>query len=120
MSSTMIQRLICRAGASAGVYSGLCLLASCLATAAPPGEGAGAKPRNDKDWVIEIRPLQISPEIRAAAPGSGGAAQGAAPYAPEAAASGLTPLMSYSQAYAAVPFNREEYEANPGYRHDAA
>lgn len=30
------------------------------------------------------------------------------------------PLISYAEAYAAVPFHRAEYEANPGYRHDAA
>jgi len=28
--------------------------------------------------------------------------------------------MTYAQALAQVPFNREDYEANPGYRHDAA
>ena len=28
--------------------------------------------------------------------------------------------MSYEEAYAAVPFSRTEYEANPTYRHQAA
>ena len=40
---------------------------------------------------------------------------------PVSAASGIpVPQMSYAQAYAQVPFSRSEYEANPGYRHDAA
>ena len=30
------------------------------------------------------------------------------------------PRMSYREAYAEVPFNRAEYEANPSYRHEAA
>lgn len=29
-------------------------------------------------------------------------------------------LLTYEQAYASIPFRRAEYEANPGYRHDAA
>lgn len=28
--------------------------------------------------------------------------------------------LTYEQAYASIPFRRAEYEANPGYRHDAA
>jgi hypothetical protein len=41
--------------------------------------------------------------------------------APVSAASGaFVPQMSYAEAYAMVPFSRSEYEANPGYRHDAA
>lgn len=40
---------------------------------------------------------------------------------PVSAASGIpVPRMTYAQAYAQVPFSRSEYEANPGYRHDAA
>jgi hypothetical protein len=40
---------------------------------------------------------------------------------PVSAASGLpVPRMTYAQAYAQIPFSRSEYEANPGYRHDAA
>jgi len=40
---------------------------------------------------------------------------------PVSAASGiLVPRMTYAQAYAQIPFYRSEYEANPGYRHDAA
>jgi len=41
--------------------------------------------------------------------------------APASAASGaFVPQMSYADAYAMIPFSRTEYEANPGYRHDAA
>lgn len=32
----------------------------------------------------------------------------------------ILPAMSYAEAYRAVPFSRSEYEANPGYRHEAA
>lgn len=32
----------------------------------------------------------------------------------------VAPRMTYAQAYAAVPFSRTEYEANPVYRHQAA
>jgi hypothetical protein len=40
---------------------------------------------------------------------------------PVSAASGIPlPRMTYAQAYAQIPFSRSEYEANPGYRHDAA
>jgi hypothetical protein len=40
---------------------------------------------------------------------------------PVSAASGQpVPRMTYAQAYAHIPFSRSEYEANPGYRHDAA
>jgi hypothetical protein len=40
---------------------------------------------------------------------------------PVSAASGTpAPRMTYAQAYAQIPFYRSEYEANPGYRHDAA
>lgn len=40
---------------------------------------------------------------------------------PVSAASGIpVPRMTYAQAYAQIPFSRSEYEANPGYRHDAA
>jgi hypothetical protein len=40
---------------------------------------------------------------------------------PVSAASGIPAArMTYAQAYAQIPFSRSEYEANPGYRHDAA
>ncbi len=32
----------------------------------------------------------------------------------------IIPAVSYIEAYNSVPFSRTEYEANPGYRHDAA
>lgn len=37
-----------------------------------------------------------------------------------AAVSGAPPVMSYTEAYNSIPFSRSEYEANPGYRHEAA
>lgn len=40
--------------------------------------------------------------------------------APSTEGAPLVPRMSYAEAYAAVPFSRTEYEANPGYRHLAA
>ena len=40
---------------------------------------------------------------------------------PVSAASGISAArMTYAEAYAQIPFTRSEYEANPGYRHDAA
>jgi hypothetical protein len=36
------------------------------------------------------------------------------------AVSGAPPVMSYTEAYNSIPFSRSEYEANPGYRHEAA
>jgi len=52
----------------------------------------------------------------ASSPVSGNAVSVASPAAlPE-----IIPAMSYVEAYNAVPFNRSEYEANPGYRHEAA
>ncbi|MCA9098719.1 MAG: hypothetical protein KDA36_10040 [Planctomycetaceae bacterium] len=50
----------------------------------------------------------------------------AAPLAGEAvevgssAAPQIIPAVSYIEAYNSVPFSRTEYEANPGYRHEAA
>lgn len=72
----------------------------------------------DQKWVIEIRPADYS----AAAPGRlVTTASAVTPETPAAAASGvLVPLMSYQQAYKTVAFDREEYEANPSYRHEAA
>lgn len=53
-----------------------------------------------------------------ASPAEGQPRQGEAP---ASAASGLPePRMSYAAAYSQIPFSRAEYEANPGYRHDAA
>jgi len=46
-------------------------------------------------------------------------AGGQGPLVP-AASGTLTPRMTYAEAYAMIPFSRAEYEANPGYRHDAA
>lgn len=40
--------------------------------------------------------------------------------APLAGPATLAQHMSYAEAYAAIPFSRTEYEANPGYRHQAA
>jgi hypothetical protein len=61
-------------------------------------------------------------DSRAAVSGEAPAPAGAAGVvAPVPAASGtLAPRMTYAEAYAMIPFSRAEYEANPGYRHDAA
>jgi hypothetical protein len=103
-----------------------------------------------KDAAIVIRPANFDPadelaytrargELKPGASASGkfwntpensrAAVSGAAPApaevagqgTPVSAASGaFVPQMSYAEAYAMVPFSRSEYEANPGYRHDAA
>ena len=36
------------------------------------------------------------------------------------APAGAPRMLTYQQAYDSIPFSRAEYEANPGYRHDAA
>jgi hypothetical protein len=61
-------------------------------------------------------------DSRAAVSGEAPAPAGAAALpAPVPAASGTpTSRMTYAEAYAQIPFSRAEYEANPGYRHDAA
>ncbi len=68
------------------------------------------------DGKVWNKPPQDSQAaVSAAAPAPAGAD------AAVSAASGiLIPRMTYAQAYAQVPFMRSEYEANPGYRHDAA
>lgn len=62
-------------------------------------------------------------DSRAAVSGTAPApAKAQGPGVPVSAASG-TPaprMMTYSEAYAQIPFSRTEYEANPNYRHDAA
>lgn len=91
---------------------------SAVVQAAQPAGVVDLPAPSDKAWTIEIRPADYS----AAATGSQRATASAVdPVATAAAASGaLVPQMTYQEAYRAVPFNREEYEANPGYRHDAA
>lgn len=84
---------------------------------------SAAPPQADKvdsgDWKIEIRPLEVSTAAVSVAPPT--VAEQPGFNAPVTAASGvLTPRMTYLQAMASIPFNREEYEANPSYRHDAA
>lgn len=65
---------------------------------------------------------QSSEDLRAAVSGDVSTPPAKAEEAgPVSAASGSpAPRMSYAQAYAQIPFSRSEYEANPGYRHDAA
>jgi hypothetical protein len=110
MSVTSKTRVLSGASAAAFVLA-TWLVGTAAAVAAPPA--------SDANWKIEIRPLEdstaaVSGTVQAVAPQPG-------PELPASAASGaLTPRMTYAQALAAVPFNREEYEANPSYRHDAA
>lgn len=96
-----------------------------VASAAPPkGEGA-----TGGEWKIAIRPREESTrenftreDSRAAVSGvSETVASQPGLAAPVSAASGNPlPRMTYAEALASIPFNREEYEANPSYRHDAA
>jgi hypothetical protein len=83
--------------------------------------GAIATGAAEEEWEIVIRPQT---PIDSNAAGSGAPAAQASQPGPEASASaasgGLVPRMTYKQAIASIPFSREEYEANPGYRHDAA
>jgi hypothetical protein len=77
---------------------------------------------NAAEWKVEIVPGETTANIRAAVSGySLGLASVASDEPPVSAASGMTyPRMSYEEAYNSISFSRAEYEANPGYRHDAA
>lgn len=86
-----------------------------VVSAAPPN---GAK-EESVDWKIEIRPLETSTAAVSVTPPAMAEQPGlisAVTAAPGVAA----PRLTYAQAMASIPFNREEYEANPSYRHDAA
>ncbi len=102
----------------------------------------------DAHWSIEIRPassrlteteLQAGPAVvpvayqeEAPAPESkseppAGEPKPIGPLLPSPAVTEPSPQpvtpqarMSYAEAYAAIPFSRTEYEANPAYRHQAA
>src|SRR5262245_55624790 len=90
--------------ARAAVLSGGMSVGGTVALYAAPPEKVESLPAPaDKNWVIEIRPADFS----AAATGvPGRAANVAGPEAPGAAASGpAVPVMTYQQAYNAVPFN---------------
>ena len=71
---------------------------------------------NGKLWNKPVEDSRAAVSGEAPAP-----ADAAGPRPPVSAASG-TPAarMTYAEAYAQIPFSRSEYEANPGYRHDAA
>jgi hypothetical protein len=91
--------------------------ASSFASAAPP---QGAKD-NSGEWKIEIRPREDSTAAVIVAPPAVADQPQPGFNAPVTAAPGvLAPRVTYAQAMASIPFNREEYEANPSYRHDAA
>ncbi|HTI50180.1 MAG TPA: hypothetical protein VL475_04485 [Planctomycetaceae bacterium] len=82
---------------------------------------AGAKGVAEEEWEIVIRPQQPIDSIAAVSGAPAAQASQPSPDASVSAASGvLVPRMTYKQAFASIPFSREEYEANPGYRHDAA
>jgi hypothetical protein len=76
-------------------------------------------PGNLADGKVWNQPDEDS---RAAVSGTAPApADAAGAVAPVSAASGKPAMrMTYAEAYAQIPFSRSEYEANPGYRHDAA
>jgi hypothetical protein len=81
-----------------------------------PQKGTTTAPQTGSGIII-----RSNEDYRAAASGTAAGAQVGAGSAPAAAASGISyPRMRYTQAYAMIPFNRAEYEANPSYRHEAA
>lgn len=95
------------------------------------GEAAGVI--RDVNWSIEIRPAsqtvpsaeshggtQVVPVVYQEPAPIGPALPPSAPAQVDAPAAIPPARMSYAEAYAAVPFSRTEYEANPGYRHQAA
>ncbi|HEY2253843.1 MAG TPA: hypothetical protein VGH74_22365 [Planctomycetaceae bacterium] len=79
------------------------------------GEVEPGKMANGRHWNTPAE------DLRAADSGTSTPPAPAESGEPVSAASGIpVPRMTYSQAYAQIPFYRSEYEANPGYRHDAA
>jgi hypothetical protein len=76
--------------------------------------------KSSEEWVIEIRPLQTEDSAAVTGIAPAPATQGPVEMSGAAAPGTLVPRMTYVQAMAQIPFNREEYEANPSYRHDAA
>lgn len=108
------------------------------------------RPQRDGQWAIVVRPANFDPadelaytrlrgelksgnvaggkiwnkpaeDLRAADSGTSTRHVQTEKGEPVSAASGIPSLrMSYAEAYAQIPFSRSEYEANPGYRHDAA
>src|SRR5262249_5925962 len=107
----------------AGATFAVVTAAVSLTSAAPPNGGQG----ESGEWEIEDRPPGTTttggpgrPLVAPSAAAPGPLEQpGFGPPVSEAPGI-LTPRMTYAQAMASIPFNREEYEANPSYRHDAA
>ena len=80
------------------------------------GEVEPGKLADGKTWNKPAEELRAAVSGETATPTA--PAEGAGP---DSAASGIPAArMTYAQAYAQIPFSRSEYEANPGYRHDAA
>ncbi|HEY3963738.1 MAG TPA: hypothetical protein VGM05_04220 [Planctomycetaceae bacterium] len=80
------------------------------------GEVEAGKSADGKFWNQPVSDLRAAEA--GASPSDNASREGEAP---ASAASGpLEPRMSYAAAYSQIPFSRSEYEANPGYRHDAA
>lgn len=138
MQSVSAIRSKCKQLAMAAAVAGLAAVSSPLFAAddqdAPPvirpanydpaDELAYTKQRGELSpgMVADGKVWNKAPESRAAvsvAMPAPAEAEGAA--AAVSAASGILPYrMTYAEAYAQIPFQRSEYEANPSYRHDAA
>lgn len=80
------------------------------------GEVEPGKSANGKYWNQPISDLRAAEA--GAGPSDNASREGEVPAS--AASGSSAPRMSYAAAYAQIPFSRPEYEANPGYRHDAA
>lgn len=86
-----------------------------------PGMAADGKVWDHPAVVQPLVPLGSRAAQMPASALSYAAGTGASPTDQAPAASEPRPMpMTYAQAYAQIPFSRSEYEANPGYRHDAA
>ena len=117
-------RLLCAGDVDRGESAGIVIRpanydpADELAYTRAGGELKAGAIANGKFWNTPA-----DDESRAAVSGTAPApAKAQGPGLPVSAASG-TPaprMMTYSEAYAQIPFSRTEYEANPNYRHDAA
>ena len=108
-------------GLTSGMLLGAAGLILCGLSGQPVSGGEKVSVILDPAWTIAIRSAQRESQP----PGPAAEVDVKKPIGPELPPAPTPPAvaaprMTYAQAYAAVPFSRTEYEANPVYRHQAA